>query len=323
LDELIIMDQNKLMHRILSLFFLSLSIILVSSFALAEKNSAVVINSKLWQDRYLASIYAGYLGYDIVHFDNLGEAQLETDTLKGRPDIIVFESRDYSIVKKYESYLAANDFSKYTTIYYDDYLDLQKKLWDKEKIRKYIVLDPRFGPEAVAAAPYILNNQYAPLFLTKKSEDYVKSKLSSADPTNIIIAGYFPVRLIKDLSGTKLVGQPKDNSAALSKLASTDIGQEWGVLTSISEIDLTTLLYKRPIFVYLGDIDNIVRTVRDSTEVTKMEVIGGQMTDLAQEIRGQSRRDLKLMLKYARTYTNIPGMTGKIMTLGTVPFDFP
>lgn len=302
---------------------LILSIIYIISVAAVPSVMAkdyLVGNSKDWRDLYLVSTSAVLANKSFIFFSNLGEAELAMKVIAEDSKIIVYEPSSGSVVKNYEKYLKLNGRSA-STVSYDGYGDLQTKLFGRG-YEGYIVLEPRFGLETITSSPISILRNYPPLFLTQDTLGSVKSTTSGK---TTILAGRFPVRLSSQFTGaTKITGMYDDNVVELVRMSyEAKPGNSWGVIGKIDKVDLDILGAANPILMYYGDTEVISRSLNATPKLTNFEVISADMADMARGFEAASGRDLKLILKFAQTYTNLPGQTGKLFDLKTVAFEYP
>ena len=290
----------------------------MSMVAAATDDPVVVVNSRNWQDLYLGAIYASHLGGDLIYFTNLGDAQLKTQTIRPSRHVIALES-SRPVVRNYESVLRTNGFSSYETHEFETYRDLQMELFD-ERYEAIVVLDPTFGPESVAFAPAIGTNM-RPFFLDSDTRSDLPRAQRSADRT--IIAGRFPVRLIDGIEADeRYTAMSTKNADDITRWVAERSDSEWGIVMRIDRVDFLSLVKALPIVVYSGSLPDTVSVVRD-IGIDRYEIISADAANLGQQIREGVGRQVSFMLKYGRTITNLPGMTGKILDLDTVYVDFP
>lgn len=307
---------NKLF--VLSLFLL---LFLGSIVSVASAETHVVANSKDWRSIYLLAIYGKYLDVDVVFFNNLIDAQLKTKMIPPNDTMIVFESTKDPVIKKYNSLLKVNGYQDYSSISFNDYSDLQTYLLNELKVSGYFIMDPNYGLDAIAATQFILSKNYFPLFIDADDvADLVK--LSNAKPTYIV--GRTPVRILDQLSGTKIQGFPYETLQKSIKLSLDTYDGDWGILMRADTVDLDLLVTGLPVFVYHADeyIDELAKTVKDS-DISKFEVVGAGTADIAKAIELQSQKNLNFMLKYGRKVTNYPGLEDNILDIDSVSFDYP
>lgn len=291
----------------------------VATVAAAQSGPVVVVNSKDWHDKYLGAMYADQIHADLIYFNNLGDAQIKTQTIDPHRRIIAFES-DNPVVKNYKSVLQTNGFTNYTVFTYSDYHELQMKLFNGT-YKQLVVLDPQFGPEAIAYAPAIGGKHLRPFFLDSTDTGDLKTAEKSAG--SIVIAGHFPVRLIAGIHAVKrYTGLSPQNADAITEAIAANSSSQWGIIMRIDRVDFVSLTENIPIVVYTGSLSDTINVVKQ-TNITKFEVISADAANLAQQIKDGSGEDLALMLKYGRTITNLPGLTGKILDLDTALVDYP
>ena len=289
-----------------------------SMVAAAVEDPVVVVNSRDWRDLYLGAIYASHLGGDLIYFTNLGDAQIKTQTIRSSRHVIALES-SRPVVRNYESVLRTNGFTSYETREFGTFRDLQMDLFDGS-YDALVVLDPRFGPESIAFAPAI-GATMRPFFLDEDSRSDVPRAERSAERT--IIAGRFPVRLIDDIDADEHYSSlsPK-NADEITRWVAEGSSSEWGIIMRVDRVDFLSLVKSLPIVVYSGSLQDTVSVVRD-IGIDRYEIISADAANLGTQIREGVGRDVSFMLKYGRTITNLPGMTGTILDLDTVYVDFP
>ena len=130
--------------------------------------TAVFSNTHVWQDKYLASVYAGHENATIHTFQNLADAQLKIKTISKNEQIIILESNVKPVVKNFESVLTINGYTDVEVVSYDSYIVLQEILFDRVAAKKgatsVAVLDPKFGVESIVIAPLLREKGLVPLF---------------------------------------------------------------------------------------------------------------------------------------------------------------
>jgi hypothetical protein len=255
-----------------------------------------------------------------LFFTNLGEAEVAMKMIGVDVKATVYEPKNGAVVKNYAKYLDLNGKAA-SVVTYDGYSDLQSKLFSGDQ-DGYILLEPTFGIEAVSAAPIVKLNKYPPLFVTRENVDQVKSLTRGKQ--HIIMAGKFPVRVSSKFEGEKITGSYDENVVSLVKLA-YDLSPDnpWGIIVKIDKMDPETMKEGLPILVYYGEVDTLLNSLNVTPRLTNFEVIGGDMADLSRGLERSSGRDLKLILKFAQTYTNYPSKVGKLYDLSTIVFDYP
>ncbi|MFH1211690.1 MAG: hypothetical protein V1659_02055 [Candidatus Woesearchaeota archaeon] len=305
-----------------SLLLLCLILIGVSASASIKQNT-VVVNSKEWRNVFLATIYAGLNDADIVYFSNLKEANLKSQAIPKSNQITVFEPEQDAVVKNFGSYLKVNGFSDYDVVSFTDYNDLQEKLWEDGGYKGFVLLDPAFGIEAIAVSPLLIEKRYPPLFATEQNIGSIKDLIENKD---VIAVGHFPARVlsnIPDIAPNPLFADfPDQNVDNITLFFVKNYPKDWTVVIRGDRVLPEVLMQANPIFVYYGDIGQLAQTVK-RTNATYFEAISGDLANLLSELETKVGKDLKFIMRYGRTVTNVEGMQGKILDLDTVYFDFP
>ncbi|MFH1590417.1 MAG: hypothetical protein ABIC95_00675 [archaeon] len=289
-------------------------------FADKEYDYVLVANTKDWRELYLAAFYAGINNAELIYFKTLGEAQIKSGQLDEDEEIVILEPEKNAVVKNYESFLEVNGYQDFYTIDYESLQDLQEILWDDAKADGYLVLYPEFGVEAASATAYALEQNLIPLFMDEYNIGEVKKIIKGSD--NVIFLGHFPIRLLDDMTGEFITDHADKNAKAITSRYLEDYDGAWAIITRIDRIDPYTLTQGPPLLVYTGSTEDIADLIKDSS-ITNVEIIGADTVAIAQEAEIISGKDLRLVLKYARTVTNLPGMGGKLLDLDTIKFDFP
>jgi len=325
-----------------SVLFL-LSTIVLATIPSVSAASFVVVDSRDWHDLYLGSVYAGLTNQSVISFGSLGEAQVQSKLIPPDSQVIILEPSKNPVVKKYASYLAANGVSTTNTLNYDGYIDLQFKLLNlleitpNQAINGYAVIYAPFGVEAVTISPLLMKAYFMPLFVDETTANDFFSALTAVKKRPTILAGHMPVRLVSDLQNAmdvrqSYVGEMENNTAQINhdlndpslsgKAIGNIAGSKMGIISRIDYIDLQSLKRGLPQFVFAGTTKTVADEIAN-TNIMIFEVISSQMTDIAKTISAQSGKNLKLLVKYARGFTNIQGLSGQLLDLDTVSFPYP
>lgn len=280
----------------------------------------VVGNTKNWQDLYLTGFYAASLDYDYAYFTSLRDANLKTQTFPQSSNIIILEHSNDPVVRNYQNFLRVRGYENVESIVFSDYTELQDILASRMDSDKALVLDSRWGMEAVAATTFMINEGFSPYFLSEDNRNTVLSDIRGKE--EVLIVGHFPVRLIADFPGNKITDFPDFNANTMSLRSARTGDYNWGQISNSQRQDFSTFKSRIPNFVFNGDVQRTAQTIRNSG-VRNFEVIGSEMADIATNIRGASGENLRLLLKYARTYTNIDELSGQLLDLDRVEMPYP
>jgi len=319
------------MKKTIYLFYLLVIACIVVLSTQAFAGDYVVINSKDWHDMYLAGVYAGYSDRTLLFFENLGEASLKSQLIPPGSDVLIFESNSQAVVKNYDSYLSARGITQTTKVTYDSYADFQFLLYNRlrfEENTKNLIVPKGFalfyseyGIEAVAATSVIYDKKAWPLFVNRKIiTDY--TELLKGEKIHFA-AGNFPIRQLQTSlfeRTTVFSGKPDITTVGIATLTSKKAPS--GIITRIDRIDPQMLARKVPTYVYYGSVSDVAAIIAN-VETRLFEVVSSDAADLSKSIEAASGRDLQLLVKYARGYTNLQGYEGQLIDLDTVAFAFP
>lgn len=315
-----------IMYLTICVFFL----VIFSSSIFAE--SYVVVNSRDWHDLYLGTVYAGLTNQSIIAFSNLGEAQTKSKLIAPDSQVLIIEPTKNSVVKRYSSYLSANGVTKTNTLSYDDFIDLQSQfvqLLEKtpnQPINGYAILYAPFGVEAVNIVPILYEKSYMPLFVDELHSSSFFTAIQNYKSRPALLAGHLPVRIVSDLKrefnvNKMYVNDVEENSAQIVGDVLKTSKSNMGVISRIDRIDLQAIKRGLPQFVYFGDTQEVATQISKSN-IDIFEVISSDAADLSKSISALSGRNLKLLVKYARGFTNIQGLSGQLLDLDTVEFPY-
>ena len=303
-------------------FLLVVFLISLLTIQIVLADNYVVANTKDWKSLYEISVYAGFKNESFVFLKDLGDAEIKTKLMSKNDNIVVFESMSNPVVKNYDSFLRINGYTLVGKYSFNDVYDLQEYLHDQVKPKGDYLFSDDFGIEPLVITPYLLKNDLFPLFYSQDSMRFLK-KINRREP--IVAVGRIPVRPLSSLTNLKMLfGNPKDVSEKLTVKTFENIPSEWGILTRIDAIDLTTLKEQKPLFVYFSEayLDDLTSLVKKS-EIKNYEVIGGDMADISKTIEAKSGKNLNLMLKFGRKITNLPGYEDKVLNVDVVSFPYP
>ena len=275
----------------------------------------LVANTHDWHSIYLLGIYAGQEGHDLIHFGNLEEAHLKTQTIPKDAAILAYSSGDDAVLKNYGEYLDYKGYQDFDNREFDGYHDLQSMLFGGYE--RFAVLDHRYGVEALAAAPVLLAQDIAPLFIDEENQDEIEGLV---DQDSMII-GSFPVRMISSMDGEKITGRIDDNMREITKRAFDISKGEWGLISKADEVDPTILLMDKPNLVYYGDVGLLAEFIGYS-DITNYEAVGGNTANIIQNAEEIAGKDLKVLMRFGRAYTK-GSREDKVFDLDTVRFGYP
>ena len=204
----------------LFLLLIIVLIILQTSFVSAEERTFVVANTNDWQSIYSIDMYASSIGAQIVYLKDLGDSEIKTQLMAKTDKIIVFESKETPVVKNYKSFLIVNGFEAVGEYQFFNVYDLQEYLYNQVKPDAVFIFGNDYGMEPLTLAPYMLKNNYFPLFFSKESTSFFY-RISRRKP--ITVVGRVPLRTVEQLKPTMILGEPQTTLAKLNSMVNEDI----------------------------------------------------------------------------------------------------
>ncbi len=299
----------------------SLVIILVFLLAFPLVSADVVItNSRDWQELYLGAYYSAYTENRFIYFETLYDSNVKSQTIAEETPVLVLEKQSRPVVKNYANLLEVRGYASVEEILYEEYSDLQSALVERAEPEGVVLIYDRFGIEAVAAFPYMLENNLFPIFINEENEDAVLSSVGSFDTALVI--GYFPVRMLENVDSESIRNLPEENAHAMTRKMFSEGLYDWGILVNAQEVDLTALSGGSPVFVFNENLEELSAVIAESN-IGRFEAIGGEMANVAQSLRSRAEQELRFIVRYAQTYTNIEGLSGQVLLLDRVKLPAP
>lgn len=310
--------SSKYKLILISLFIILMAFTCVSA---VEGKTYMVANTADWQSMYLTAMYASFTDANFVYLKNLGDAEIKTKLMSTDDTVLVFESQDTPVVKNYRSFLSINGFDSVGEYLFFNAYDLQEYLYDQLDSKQVFIFGNDFGMEPIALAPYLLKNNYFPMFYSKESTDFFY-RISRRTP--ITVVGRVPVRTVDQLKPIYIGGQPQKTTSEVTSIVTSDIESDWGVITRIDSIDYDSIRADVPVFVFYSQTytPQLADSISESG-IKNFEVIGGNTADLAQELESQVGQNLNLMLKFGRKITNFEGLENSVLNIDAVVLPFP
>ena len=301
-----------------TVFLLLLTIVLVVPFVSAQEE-VVITNTRNWHELYLGAFFALSNDDRFMFFDSLFDSNVKSQTINRATPVLILEQDARPVVKNYHNLLRTRGYTTLDSFIYDDYVELQEELFSRGSYDGIVLIYDVFGIEALALFPYMLENNLFPFFINQDNE---RTVLSDAGNNVELAVGYFPVRMLEDLSFEVIRGLPEDNSEAISRRFFEQKNSDWGLLVNAQEADFTAFASKNPAVVFNEELLRTSELIAESG-ITRFEAIGAEMANIAQALRDRAEHDLRFILRYAQTYTNIEGMTGQILALSRVQLPAP
>lgn len=305
-------------------------VVLLSLILLAKDSLAIVlINSKDWRDAYLGLLYSYYTHEKPYIITNLGEADLASRIAKSQSKIIIIESEKEPVVKNYQKFLELRgiETSKIKTLYSETPYLFQLEIAKFIHPTCYIVVPSDFSYDAISAMPYALLNNCTIIFWNENYRNALLSLIKNQN--NVMFFGTFderPWRLVNRnltiINENNFFANNKEMVKMVIDWYKNHNKKFWVVLTNAKYIEEGYLLEKMPIMIFDNNIKNTVQFLKQN-DVKLVEVIGPEMVNYGQQIRDMSNKTIGVVAKVARTFTGIPGLTGKVYTMKVLLVDAP
>lgn len=157
-----------------------------------------IANSADWKDIYSTGIHAKIEGHEYRFLTGIKHGDDIQKEIKKNTQIKVFESQRRPFALKYANTLNSKGFKAETVQLPDQNsnLDLAKRT----NTNKYIIIDPTFGYDPVAVAPYAVMTKSYVLFAEKENIADILSFLSTNAPEKMLIYGDVDKEVLETLS---------------------------------------------------------------------------------------------------------------------------
>lgn len=146
-----------------------------------------VANSADWKTTYSIGVLAGLQGKEFHFLVSPKHSEVLMQEIPKKTTITVFESDTIPYVKKYANRLNNNEYKADTIIVPEKNSNLEIAI--KYGFKKYIIVDPVYGYNAISALPYAITNKYYVLFADQNNINEVYNFLRIVNPEHIIIFG--------------------------------------------------------------------------------------------------------------------------------------
>ena len=288
----------------------------------------LIANSYDWRDVYTIMIYSHYLNRTFHFVNNLGEAEILSMTLHKHQHQKIFESKTNSVVKNFQKFLHLRGFSSLSTEYFTDYKTLQFDLYRRvnERIKGFIVVNDRFGYDAISVTPYALINNYWVFFYSPQIEYHLVSLLNSERKPVIFYGEFFTKPWVDLHTNYTVINRNSfmgNNKAILELLAKqTNLSKSWLVVCNGKYLGEGYLLEKMPVTFTEQPVDFVVNWC-EKNGVRLVEVVGPENVRFGQSILDSSNRTIGVVVRAARTFTGSSLLRGKKFVLRMLPVDEP
>jgi hypothetical protein len=307
---LIMKDKNSLLSRKLLLILIGLALIIIIP-AFASAQDVIISNSANWSDVYSTLLYANLLGKTGYFLTSTPHGPILLYEIPQDKEIQVITSADKPYVVGYEALIRSKGYpNPQELIFTNTNLELARRLTD---INKFIIIDPSYGYNALAVAPYAVKARYYVLFAERRNIGDITNFLAGKNVQSIIIYGqvnrevrtalasYNP-EVINSANGSRF----ENNMMIVDKYA--EIGSIKQVILSNGEFIEASMMSGTEPVLFIGK-NNVPDEIQQYIKDKKIEIgvlIGNELIGSATTIRRQL--GISVFVKFARG-SRIPGGT--------------
>jgi hypothetical protein len=276
------------MHRGLA----GIGIVLFLALALANAAQAevVVINSQDWMDVYSGMLYAATIGDSVLFLTNKRYATVLNEVMPAREPVLLFESERVP----YKVNLAGTlrkQAHETKVVYTSGGRGLNLKLAAEVNATNFVLVDPTYGFNAVAAAPYALRMHGFVLFVDAQNADQVVAFLATRPQLDeVLVYGAIADRVQERLArfSPEVINtgnRYRDNAAIMRKYFARAPLVDQAVLTS-GEFLESQVVGGAPVILIGKErvLNDTIAVVRESNLGTAI-VIGNDLTRGAKQLK--------------------------------------
>jgi hypothetical protein len=302
--------KNNILSKKMLVWLLSLVLILLIP-SLGAAQNVIISNSADWGDVYSTLLYANLLGVSGYFLTSTPHGPVLLYEIPQDKEIQVITSADTPFVVGYEALIRSKGYPEPQELVFDiANLELAKRLPD---INKFIIIDPSYGYNALAVAPYAVKAKYYVLFADRRNIGDVTDFLAGKNVQDMIIYGqvnrevrtaltqYNP-ETINSANGSRF----ENNMMIVDKFAEIG-GIKQVILTNGEFIEASMMSGKEPVL-FIGR-NNVPDEIQSYIKDKKIEIgvlIGNELIGSATTIRRQL--GISVFVKFARG-SRIPGGT--------------
>ena len=289
-------------------------LLLTALSAQAQEYDQIIVNSEDWQDVYSAMLYGSFLGQPVKFLVSTRHASILLFEIPQGTSLRVLSSRDLPYAVGYESFLQVRGYPTAEESYARGELNLE--LASELDVRKFIVVDPSYGYNAVSVAPYAVRTQSFVLFASDRNINEIVAFLNDRDPESVLIYGSVD-REVRD--GLRQFNPDAINSQGDRYLNNLEIARRFldleptkQVIFSNGEFIEQEIMSGSEAIIFIGT-GNVPEAVKDFLQEHDIQVgvlIGNQYVGSATTIRRQT--GTSVFVKFARGARNPQGPIAQV-----------
>ncbi|KHO45454.1 MAG: hypothetical protein QS99_C0015G0027 [archaeon GW2011_AR4] len=303
-------------------------LVLLSAYASAQNAEVVISNSKDWKDVYSVMQY-GYLAQKVPAFIvsdrhapvilnqwDPAAFTIEAISSKSRPQVI-----------GYKSIIEGNGFTAKETVSDQITIDLAARLTD---INQYVIVDPLYGYNAIAVAPYAIVSRSFVLFADQDTIADVDRFLSSQNPEHVLIYGHVDREVMERLSkyDPETINEDGDrfaNNVAIVKKYKEINDAKQVLLTNGEVVEAEIMSGSQPVlFIGVENVPDKIKEYIKNSNIAVGVLVGNNLVGTATTVRRQT--GISTFVKFARNAREPSGPVAQIegldiFYLPKVPFN--
>ncbi len=306
--------KSKLLINIIFLLVLSG----IASAAIEQDN--VIINSKEWKDVYSSMVFANLNGKKSSFILSANYATIILNNIPKGASVLAISSRGSPYIKGYKTIMDSNGYQGAEIVVDNANLELATRL--DTSITKFIIIDDKYGYNAISVASYAAVSKSYVLFANSVNINEIVNYLNGRKIDNIIIFGQVD-RAVKDALSTfnpETInkGDRFDNNLAITDkyLLYKDVHQ--AIMTNGEFIEESIMNGDNPV-IFIGK-SNVPDSVKEYIKKSNFQVavlIGNELVGPATSIKRQL--GISVFVKFAQGARNPAGSIATVEDLDKFP----
>lgn len=297
-------------------FFLAL-IIILAPIALAATN---VANTASWENVYSAGMYTALQDKQFKFVASQRQAERLAAILQEHENITIIESDTLPYAKRYANRLKRDNIIADTIIIPEDSgnLDLAKRTSTK----KFIIVDPTYGYDALSVIPYARHLNAYVLFAEKENIADILSFLTLREPDYLLLYGNLDAEVLNALQSysPEIINEKSryKNNIAINERLRAATGTRQAILTNGEFIEQDLYLAGQPVyFIGRDNTPDVILSYLTTTPFDSFIVIGNDLLPSAERIKDTTQKPT--FIKFAKGTTGSGGTYKDVEALDTYP----
>ncbi len=271
----------------------------------------VVANTNNWKNIYSAGIFATLSGDQFTFLVSQRHSELLIEQIEPENKMIVIETTQIPFIKNYADRLKKAGFTVTELKYADE--DFNLALAKDLQTRKFILVDPTYGYDAISVAPLATASGMYVLFADKENIDAIAAFFNVRAPEQLIVYGDVDQEVKDKVAVFKPQvinkGNRFKNNLVVADQVKTLFGSQQVVLTNgeFLENDIFTAGTNQQPIIFIGktnppvEVLNYLKTSRFKTSV----LLGNDLLTSAQKIKDTT--GTPLFIKFGKGVTGDGG----------------